>query len=101
MPSKPAEDHAKAAIRNAPQPGLTRSSQEAQIPMNRAAEQELLTERALAMAYDMGLSTAVYVLERAEKLSSEGRKCMLEALRAQIHETETDYTQRFFSETFR
>ncbi len=98
MPSKAAEGLVKAAIHNAPIRGII--SQEAQIPMNDAVEQELLTERALAMAYDMGLSTAVYVLERAENLSPEGRKCMVNELKSRLKDTEIDYTHKLLSRSF-
>ena len=36
------------------------------------------------MAFNMGLQTALYVLEKAEELSPEGRKYLIEELKKQI-----------------
>ena len=45
---------------------------------------QYLTERDVTMAFNMGLQTAIYVLERAEELSEEGRRFLVEELRKQI-----------------
>ena len=37
-----------------------------------------------AMPFNMGLQTAIYVLEKAEELSAEGRRFLIEELRKQI-----------------
>ena len=49
---------------------------------------QLYTERETAMAFNMGLQTALYVLEKAEDLSAEGRRYLIEALRKQIEDSE-------------
>ena len=40
------------------------------------------------MAFNIGLQTAIYVLEKAEKLTAESRRFLLEELRKQIAESE-------------
>jgi len=37
----------------------------------------ILAEEETTMAFNMGLETAIYVLEKAEELSAEGRSFML------------------------
>jgi hypothetical protein len=54
--------------------------------------QQLLCERNETIAFNMGLHTALYVLEEAEKLSPEGRKYLLESLKQQIADSEAEYT---------
>ncbi len=49
---------------------------------------QLYAERETAMAFNMGLQTAIYVLEKAEELSAEGRKFLIEELRRQIANSE-------------
>ena len=49
---------------------------------------QLYTERETTMAFNMGLQTALYVLEKAEDLSAEGRRYLIEALRKQIEDSE-------------
>ena len=49
----------------------------------------ILTEKEAVMAFNMGLQTAIYVLERAEELSPEERRFLIEKLRRQIANTET------------
>ncbi len=60
--------------------------------MNNETYRQLLTKREAAIAYNEGLKAAVYVLERAEKLSSEGRRYLLQKLKKQIAESEPEYT---------
>ena len=60
--------------------------------MNEDSYKGLLTEAEAAVAYNDGLKTAVYILERAEKLSPEGRRYLLEELKKQIVENEAEYT---------
>ena len=62
--------------------------------MNEDSYKGLLTEAEAAIAYNEGLKTAVYVLERAEKLSPEGRRYLLKELKKQIVENEAEYTAR-------
>jgi len=45
---------------------------------------QMLAEREGVMAFNMGLQTAIYVLEKAENLSLEGRRFLIEELRKQI-----------------
>lgn len=49
---------------------------------------QILTEREATLAFNMGLQTAVFVLEKAEELSAEGRRYLLEELKRQIAESE-------------
>ena len=49
---------------------------------------QIQTERETAMAFNMGLQTAIYVLEKAEELSAEGRRFLIEELRRQIANSE-------------
>ena len=49
---------------------------------------QLYAERETAMAFNLGLQTAIYVLEKAEELSAEGRRFLIEELRRQIANSE-------------
>ncbi|MBW2118925.1 MAG: hypothetical protein JRH09_13550 [Deltaproteobacteria bacterium] len=60
--------------------------------MKEEIHRELLTERERTMAFNTGLQCAIYVLERAEAFSQEGRRYMIEALQKQIAESEAAYT---------
>jgi hypothetical protein len=46
------------------------------------------TTRETTMAFNMGLQTAIYVLEKAESLSAEGRRYLVEELKKQIENSE-------------
>jgi len=46
------------------------------------------TEKETALAFNLGLQTAIYVLEKAEELSEEGRRFLIEELRRQIANSE-------------
>ena len=48
------------------------------------SDQPIPTEREAIMAFNLGLQTAIYVLEKAEELSSEGRRFLIEELKKQI-----------------
>ena len=50
--------------------------------------QQILTEKEVSIAFNMGLQTAIYVLEKSEELSAEGRRFLLEKLRKQIEKNE-------------
>ena len=39
---------------------------------------EIQTSKETTMAFNMGLQTAIYVLEKAEELSEEGRRFLIE-----------------------
>ena len=52
----------------------------------------LLTEREVAMAFNMGLKTAIYILESAEYISTEGRKYLIDELKKEIADSEVNYT---------
>ena len=54
--------------------------------------QQLLTEREVSMVFNMGLQSALFVLEKAERLSSEGRKYLIGEMKKYIAESEIDYT---------
>jgi hypothetical protein len=45
---------------------------------------QILAASEATMAFNMGLQTAVYILEKAEDLSPEGRRFLIEELRKQI-----------------
>jgi hypothetical protein len=45
---------------------------------------QYMTEMEVTMAFNMGLRTAVYILERAEELGTEGRRFLIEELIKQI-----------------
>ncbi len=49
-----------------------------------------LTEREFTIAFNMGLEAAVFVLEKAEHLSPEGRRCLIEGLKKQIGDSEEE-----------
>jgi hypothetical protein len=52
---------------------------------------DLLSEREAAMAFNMGLKTAIYILEMAEELSPEGRIYLVDQLKKQVADSEVDY----------
>ena len=52
--------------------------------MQAETDQQIPTEKEAIMAFNMGLQTAIYVLEKAEVLSTEGRKFLIEELKKQI-----------------
>jgi len=52
---------------------------------------DLLSEREVAMAFNMGLKTAIYILEMAEDLSPEGRRYLVEELKKPVADSEVDY----------
>jgi len=54
--------------------------------MDRELYGQPITERELTAAFNMGLQTAVYILEKAEALSPEGRRLLVESLKKQIAE---------------
>ena len=47
-----------------------------------------LLRQETAMAFDMGLQNALYVMEKTEELSAEERRLLIEELRRQIAESE-------------
>jgi len=53
-----------------------------------------LSEREAAVMYNLGLKKAVYILERADHLSREGRKYLTEALKKEMKESEVMATVR-------
>ena len=53
---------------------------------------ELLKEREVNLVFNMGLETAVYLLEEAEDLSPRGRRYLLESLKKQIADSEVAHT---------
>ena len=48
------------------------------------SDRKLLLEKETVLAFNMGLQTAIYVLEKAEDLSTEGRRFLIEELKKQI-----------------
>ena len=50
--------------------------------------QQILKEREVSIAFNMGLQTALYVLEKAEELSEDGRRFLVHELRKQIENNE-------------
>jgi hypothetical protein len=53
---------------------------------------QLSAEREINMAFNMGLQSAVFILEKAESLSIEGRRYLIESLKKNITENEVDDT---------
>jgi hypothetical protein len=49
---------------------------------------QIETTRETTIAFNMGLQTAIYVLEKAEALSAEGRRYLIEELKKQIENSE-------------
>ena len=49
---------------------------------------QIETTRETTIAFNMGLQTAIYVLEKAETLSAEGRRYLIEELKKQIDHSE-------------
>lgn len=53
---------------------------------------KIMAERKEVMAYNRGLQKAVYILEEGLILSAPERLRMLEALKQEIKDSETDFT---------
>ena len=49
---------------------------------------KVLKEEEVNIAFNMGLQSAVYVLEKAERLSPRGRRYLLELLKKNIAESD-------------
>ena len=49
---------------------------------------KVLKEKEVKMAFNMGLQSAVFVLEKAEGLSPEGRKSIIDELKKNIAESD-------------
>ena len=47
-----------------------------------------LKEDKVNISFNMGLEMAVFILEMAEELSSEGRKCLIDELKKNIGQSE-------------
>ena len=62
-------------------------------PMKHDAKWKVLKEKEVNISYNMGLEMAVFVLEMAEGLSPEGRKCLLDKLKKNIAESEGGYPE--------
>ena len=60
--------------------------------MSKETYSDLLTEREVAMAFNMRLKSAIYILESAEDSSPEGRKYLIDELKRQIAGSEVDCT---------
>ena len=56
--------------------------------MNAEFYAQMQTDREASMAFNMGLQTAVYVLEKAEELSADGRRFLIEELKKKITNSE-------------
>ena len=52
---------------------------------------KVLKEKEVKMAFNMGLQSAVYVLEKAEGLSPKGLRCLKDELKKNIAENEGVY----------
>ena len=57
-------------------------------PMKHDAKWKVLKEKEVKMAFNMGLCSGVYVLEKAERLSPIGRRYLLESLKKNIEESD-------------
>ena len=49
---------------------------------------QIQTSKETTIAFNMGLQTAIYILEKAEELSDEGRRFLIQELRKQIEDSE-------------
>jgi len=49
---------------------------------------QIQTSKETTMAFNMGLQTAIYILEKAEELSDEGRRFLIHELRKQLENSE-------------
>ena len=56
--------------------------------MKHDAKWKVLKEKEVKMAFNMGLRSGVYVLEKAERLSPIGRRYLLESLKKNIAESD-------------
>ena len=56
--------------------------------MKHDAKWKVLKEKEVNIAFNMGLQSAVFVLEKAERLSLEGRKRLLKSLKKNIAESD-------------
>ena len=50
---------------------------------------KVLKEKEINIAFNMGLESAVFVLEMTEGISSEGRKCLIDELKKNISQSES------------
>ena len=57
--------------------------------MDEKTEIQLFNEHEAVMAFNMGLHTAVYILEKAEHLSPQARRLLLQELKRDIQTTNT------------
>ena len=59
-----------------------------EIDMQTEPYPQILTEREIAIFFNLVIHTANYVMEKAENLSAEGRKSLLEEFRKKIAESQ-------------
>ena len=52
--------------------------------MTTESDQPIPTEKEAVLAFNMGLQTAIYLLEKAEELSAEGRRYLINPLNHQL-----------------
>ena len=57
-------------------------------PMQDDTNWKVLKEKEVDIAFNMGLQSAVFVLEAAERLSPEGRKYLIDELKKNIAESD-------------
>jgi len=69
----------------------TYQSQERGIPMEHDTNWTALKEKEINIAFNMGLQSAVFVLEMTEGISSEGRKYLIDELKKNIEQSEGVY----------
>jgi len=55
---------------------------------------KVLKEKEVNIAFNMGLQSAVYVLEKAEGLSPRGLRFLIDELKKNIAESDSNYTLR-------
>jgi len=60
--------------------------------MDDEINRQLLADREITMAFNMGLRSAVYLLEKAEEPSPRGRRYLLELLKKEIDGSEVAHT---------
>jgi len=65
--------------------------------MENKAYQDLLTQREATVMFNMGLRSALYILEKAETLTLEGRMHLHLELKKEIAESEDDFTLKLLA----
>jgi hypothetical protein len=60
--------------------------------MKHYTDWKILKEKEVNMAFNMGVQSAVFILEKAERLSPAGRRYLIDELKKNIAESDGSYT---------